>query len=211
MAKKKKFYVVWQGVEPGIYDSWKACEQQIKNYNGARFKSFPSRDIAEQAYLSGPDSEFSKSAPKEALSQAYLDRIGNPITPSLSVDAACSGNPGVMEYQGVDTATKSMYFHQGPFALATVNIGEFLALVHGLAILKQQNSTLPIYSDSKIAIGWIKAKKCRTKLPRNAKNEDVFKLIERAEYWLHNNSFPNRIMKWETKAWGEIPADFGRK
>lgn len=211
MAKKKKFYVVWQGVEPGIYDSWKACEQQIKNYNGARFKSFPSRDIAEQAYLSGPDSEFSKSAPKEALSQAYLDRIGHPITPSLSVDAACSGNPGVMEYQGVDTATKSMYFHQGPFALATVNIGEFLALVHGLAMLKQQNSTLPIYSDSKIAIGWIKAKKCRTKLPRNAKNEDVFKLIERAEYWLHNNSFPNRIMKWETKAWGEIPADFGRK
>jgi ribonuclease HI len=35
--------------------------------------------------------------------------------------------------------------------------------------------------------------------------------MERAEKWLLSNEFSNEILKWETKAWGEIPADFGRK
>ena len=104
-----------------------------------------------------------------------------------------------------------MWFHKGPYPNATVNIGEFLALVHGLALLKQQNSDIPIYSDSRTAMSWVRRKKANTKLARTAKNKDVFDLIERAEYWLRNNTWKNPILKWETKAWGEIPADFGRK
>jgi len=211
MAKKKKFYVVWQGLNPGVYGSWAECQKQIKNFQGARYKSFPSKEIADEAYRAGPDAEVSKNAPKEDLSKTELERIGKPILPSLSVDAACSGNPGIMEYQGVNTYDKTLWFHKGPYPNATVNIGEFLALVHGLALLKQQNSDIPIYSDSRTAMSWVRRKKANTKLARTAKNKDVFDLIERAEYWLRNNTWKNPILKWETKAWGEIPADFGRK
>lgn len=41
----------------------------------------------------------------------------------------------------------------------TNNLGEFLAIVHGLAYLKKQNKNIPIYSDSRTAISWVKNKK----------------------------------------------------
>jgi ribonuclease HI len=44
-----------------------------------------------------------------------------------------------------------------------------------------------------------------------ARNQKLKEMIQRAERWLHNNEIANPILKWETKAWGEIPADFGRK
>jgi ribonuclease HI len=116
-----------------------------------------------------------------------------------------------MEYRGVDTKTKKVLFYKGPFKEATNNIGEFLALVHGLAFLKKHQSNRIIYSDSKIAIGWVIRKKCRTKLVKTSKNQEVFELIQRAELWLNTNTYSTKIVKWPTKQWGEIPADFGRK
>ena len=116
-----------------------------------------------------------------------------------------------MEYRGVDTATGREIFRMGPFSHATNNIGEFLALVHGLALLKQHNKTMPIYSDSVNAMAWVRAKKCRTKLARTEQNIEVFNLIARAERWLEDNHYTTKIIKWDTPNWGEIPADFGRK
>ncbi|MEM6724723.1 MAG: RNase H family protein, partial [Bacteroidota bacterium] len=136
---------------------------------------------------------------------------GRQIKHSLSVDAACSGNPGLMEYRGVDTKTGEEIFRMGPFQHGTNNVGEFLALVHGLALLKKQGLSMPIYSDSKIAMGWVAKKKCKTKLDRITVNEKLFQLIERAENWLKANTYNTTILKWDTKNWGEIPADFGRK
>lgn len=132
------------------------------------------------------------------------------IDNSLAVDAACSGNPGPMEYRGVHIASRQEVFHFGP-TKGTNNIGEFLAIVHGLALLKQKGFDMPIYSDSVNAISWVRQKKCKTKLSRTAETEELFKLIERAEKWLRENTYTTRILKWETKEWGEIPADFGRK
>ncbi|WP_455673085.1 ribonuclease H1 domain-containing protein, partial [Phocaeicola sp.] len=40
MAKKQKYYVVWKGVNPGVYNSWTDCQLQIKGYDGAQYKSF---------------------------------------------------------------------------------------------------------------------------------------------------------------------------
>jgi ribonuclease HI len=131
--------------------------------------------------------------------------------PSLSVDAACSGNPGVMEYRGVDTATGREIFRMGPYPDGTNNVGEFLALVHGLSLLKKHNSNLPIYSDSVSAMAWVRAKQCKTKLMRTERNIPLFDLIARAERWLQTNTYTNKILKWDTPNWGEIPADFGRK
>ncbi|MCL4131982.1 UNVERIFIED_CONTAM: hypothetical protein GTU68_051428 [Idotea baltica] len=117
-----------------------------------------------------------------------------------------------MEYRGVLTHNKQQIFIKGPFKKGTNNIGEFLALVHGIALLKSKNKeTIPIYSDSKIAMSWVRQKKCKTKLSFNNENNDLLELIKRAENWLKENTFKNPILKWETKAWGEIPADFGRK
>lgn len=208
---KKKFYVVWAGYRPGIYEDWNTAQQQISGFPGAKFKSYPTLPAAEAALKRGP--ETTPTTKPTAKPAAKKSSTGLPprIPDSLSVDAACSGNPGKMEYQGVITGDGRQIFHQA-FPLGTNNIGEFLALVHALALMqRQENHHTPIYTDSKIAMGWVKKKKCKTTLVRNAKTEKLFEFIERAETWLKNNTFSNPIYKWPTSVWGEIPADFGRK
>lgn len=211
---KQKYYVVWDGVSPGIYSSWTDCQLQIKGYEGAKYKSFDSREEAERAFASSPYAYIGKNAKKAEPNRTASSASGTlpacVIDNSLAVDAACSGNPGPMEYRGVHVASGQEIFHFGPMR-GTNNIGEFLALVHGLALLKQKEFDMPVYSDSANAISWVKQKKCKTKLPRTAETEQLFVLIERAEKWLKENKFTTRILKWETREWGEIPADFGRK
>ena len=130
---------------------------------------------------------------------------------SWAVDAACSGNPGPMEYQGIDLQTGAQIFHFGPVH-GTNNIGEFLAIVHALALMEKQGFTdKAIYSDSYNAILWVNKKQCKTKLARNPQTEGLFQLISRAESWLKTHTVRTPIVKWETKKWGEVPADFGRK
>ncbi len=226
MAKKNKFYVVWSGLTPGIYRSWDECQAQIKGVKGAVYKSFASKEEAERAYASpayeyvkrthpnppqqvapsnSPKGENSNSA-KPASSPLGGMRGG----PALAVDAACSGNPGPMEYRGVYLGDGKEIFHFGPVH-GTNNIGEFLAIVHALALLDKQGLKMTIYSDSRTAIGWVRRKCCKTQLERNETTEQLFQLIERAEAWLKSHRVTNPIVKWETDQWGEIPADFGRK
>lgn len=203
--------MVWDGYEPGIYKTWDECKQQTHGYPEAKFKAFENLADAQEAFLSPYWDFIGKNKKPETGNAELRAKVGEPIADSISVDAACSGNPGKMEYQGVYTKTKEKIFLQGPFENATNNIGEFLALVHALALLKQKNSDLPIYSDSLTAIGWVKKKKTKTLLEKSENNKIVFELIERAEKWLANNTYTTQILKWETEAWGEIPADFGRK
>ena len=211
MAKKNKYYVVWRGRLTGIFESWEECQQQIDGFEGAQFKGYSTRELAEAAHKLNYWQAVKPEGGSRDISNSSFLISHSIIVPSLSVDAACSGNPGVMEYRGVDTATGREIFRMGPFEHATNNIGEFLALVHGLALLKQYNKTMPIYSDSVNAIAWVRAKKCRTKLARTEKNIEVFNLIARAEHWLEDNHYTTKIIKWDTPNWGEIPADFGRK
>lgn len=208
---KSKFYVVWKGHNLGIFTSWETCKKQIENYKGAQYKSFLTKEAAEKAFKESYLDYKGKAKSSVILSDAMLKKIGSPIYPSIAVDAACSGNPGKMEYRGVDSKSKKQLFIQGPFEKGTNNIGEFLALVHGLGFLKQKQLNYPIYSDSKIAINWVKAKQCRTNLHISSENKQLFDYIKRAEKWLNENTYTTPILKWETKAWGEIPADFGRK
>ncbi|MDR1456077.1 MAG: ribonuclease H family protein [Tannerella sp.] len=208
---KKKFYVVWEGVRPGIYTSWEDCRLQVTGYSGARYRSFDSFEAAREACESGRPS-FGKEPAKRPLHSVREASAPVPfIRESLAVDAACSGNPGNMEYRGVHVATGKEWFHVGPLKQGTNNIGEFLALVHGLALMKRELLALPLYSDSRNAILWVRIKQCRTGLVRTAANVPVFDLIGRAEKWLRENAFQTQILKWNTRAWGEIPADFGRK
>ena len=97
-----------------------------------------------------------------------------------AVDAACSGNPGPMEYQAIDLATGAQVFHFGPVH-GTNNIGEFLAIVHALALLDKQGVTgKTIYSDSHNAILWVPVQDQarahtpdRTALPDNSTRRDM--------------------------------------
>ena len=210
MAKSSKFYVVWEGHNPGIYMSWATCQTQIKNYPNARYKSFKTRKEAEDAYANGSGDYWGKSNKSKKSSRPTVPF--NIPKNTISVDAACSGNPGLMEYRGVLTDDGTELFRMGPYHQGTNNVGEFLALVHALALLKNQgDETRPIFSDSKIAILWVKNKKSKSKLKQTSKNGILFEYIARAENWLNTNTYKNPILKWETRSWGEIPADFGRK
>jgi ribonuclease HI len=207
MDPKVKVYVVWKGRKPGIYSTWKDCAAQVQGFAGAQYKAFPSRLAAERGFSVG----HRPSARQPAPAIDWLLSIDPPLARSLSVDAACSGNPGKLEYQGVETATGKLIFHQGPFMHGTNNVGEFLAIVQALEWLKQNHLKLPVYSDSGTAISWVKKKACNTQLAPDRYNVSLFDMISHAEDWLVVNAIHAPVLKWDTRAWGEIPADFSRK
>jgi ribonuclease HI len=206
---KQKFYVVWKGRKPGVFTTWQECSAQVIGFNGAEYKSFENREAAEAAFRSAYEDFKGKRVP--TISPAMLEIIGKPIEDSYSVDASCIGYPGPMEYKCVHSTTQQEIFHQGPFENGSNNIGEFLAVVHALALLKKRKINLPIYSDSETALTWVRNKKSKTKLPLDEINAPIFDLIVRAENWLNTNEYSNELLKWDTNAWGEIPADYGRK
>ena len=236
---KQKYYVVWNGPSPGVYSSWEACQEAVNGVSGAKYKSFKSQEEAEDAFEMGEEAyeeakasdagnTSTSSKPRESGESSNSSKASEPIKPerptfnpqalpaevireAIAVDAACSGNPGAMEYRGVYLANGREIFHFGPIH-GTNNIGEFLAIIHGLAILKQKGlDSMPIYSDSVNAQLWVRKHHCKTTLVRNDKTEKLHQMIERAEAWLKSNTYRNPIIKWQTDKWGEIPADFGRK
>ncbi|MBN8821413.1 MULTISPECIES: ribonuclease H family protein [unclassified Spirosoma] len=212
MAQKKpKYYVVWQGRKPGVYDSWDEAKAQTDGFAKPLFKSFDSKPAALKAFKEKPHLHMGQG-PKSPAKQGKLDElVGEPILDSLVVDAAWNTATGDMEYQGIYLATRQRLFLKGPYWDGTNNIGEFLAIVHALALLHQKGSNIPVYSDSRTAIGWVKKKKANTKLEETNRNAELFELLDRAETWLQTHRYANPVLKWETTVWGENPADFGRK
>jgi len=207
MAEKPKFYVVWKGRKTGVFSSWEACARQVQGFTGAQYKSFASRLAAEQALRGNFTAHFGKPV----SSGGWLFAPKPPVAESVVVDAACSGSPGQLEYRGVDLRSGKQLFREGPYKNGTNNVGEFLAIVHALGMLEKKGSTLAVYSDSSTAITWVKKKHCNTSLAANKTNTILFELIDHAEDWLAGRKIINPVLKWDTKAWGEIPADFNRK
>ena len=212
---RRKFYVVWEGQNPGIYDTWEECEAQVKNYPGARYKAYDDQTAATLAFR-GNDRDtvdmlraIASHKPKVVNYEAFPDIILD----SIAVDGACAKNPGPMEYQGVRVRTGEQVFHVGPLEDGTNNVGEYLALIHALALLdKEGDTTTAIYSDSRTAISWIRRGGHRSTLARTTKNGKIFAMLDRADKWLlAHYPVKNPIYKWDTEQWGEIPADFGRK
>ncbi len=206
MKSEVKYYVVWKGRKAGIFTKWEECKEQISGFEGAQYKSYKTLTEAESAFEKAYIPEYKKQSKQETI-----PFHSKPVKDSIAVDAAWSTSTLKMEYQGVYVANGKLLFHQGPYDDATNNIGEFLAIVHALAMCKKGNVNKPVYTDSKTAMAWVKKKKANTKLERTEKNKELFKIIERAEKWLTENQWTNPVLKWETQIWGEIPADFGRK
>lgn len=211
---QKKYYVVWAGHDTGVFDSWEECKLQTDSFPGARYKSFNSRAEAIEAYRGRPEDYIGmfRGIAAHKPKVVNYDAIPEIVPGSIAVDAACSRNPGPVEYQGVDIATGARLFHVGPLEGGSNNMGEFLAIVHALAWLdKIGRPDITIYSDSRTAMAWVRNRKAKTTIAPTPQNAPIRQLVARAEAWLASHTPRNRIIKWDTDLWGEIPADFGRK
>ena len=209
---QQKYYVVSLGHKTGVFESWPECQAAIFNYPHAAYRSFKTRQLAEQAFKSSSEEVIGNDAfETTTLTDQEREQFGKPIEDSISVDGAWNTATGVAEYQSVHTTTGKVIFRSVPFEDGTNNIVEYLAIVHALLYCKQHKLTLPIYSDSRTAISWVRGKKANTNHKRNKDNKELFKMVDAANIWLGRNEYPNEILKWETGAWGENPADFGRK
>lgn len=219
MSSHKKYYVVWEGRIPGVYDNWDDAFQQIDRFKGARYKAYSSSAEAAEAYRKGllMGENVSLGAFLKGVSsagkkqQAHWSSFQEIDRNAWAVDASCMGNPGIMEYQCVDLATGRTVFRIGPYPDATNNIGEYLAIVHAMALMEKQGIRRTIYSDSRIGMSWVRKGKANTTLRPTPKNAFVRRLIMRADHWLGTHTFRVPILKWDTDRWGEIPADFHRK
>lgn len=194
------FFVVWNGRAPGLYASWDACREQVEDFDGARYKQYDSPELAARGWERGPSDD-----PASASTRPSTFPKG-----ALAVDAACAGNPGPTEYRGVDLATGEEVFSLGPFH-GTNNVGEFLAIVHGLGVQHDKGRRAPVYSDSRVGIDWVRSLRTGLSLPRSAATSTAWLLADRALKWLRSHPEHAQVIKWPTAQWGEIPADFGRK
>jgi len=217
----KRYYVVWKGRCPGVYNDLNDAMEQVDDFPGAMFKSYDSPQAAAEAYRKGSVREDKKELGNLLLNaqRRNMPDSGKPdymTIPEIdldgwAVDAACSGNPGRMEYRGVELMTGRELFRVGPIEHSTNNIGEFLAIVHALALMESRGETHTIYSDSKTGMAWVRDRKIKTTLKRTPASERGFQMMERALSWLNSHRYTVKIRKWDTDNWGEIPADFGRK
>lgn len=206
MKKAKYWYVVWMGRETGVFESWDDCKKQVIGYTDAKYMKFLSKAEAEEAFSNTSEKYIVKNV-KHHTSSLSIGQ-SSPLQESICVDAACSVEKQIMEYRGVYFKDAKVIFHKGPFEGASNNIGEFLAIVHAFSYMKKAGIKYPVYSDSKTAIGWVEKKIVNTKIEPS---KIIIELIERALTWLQNNTEQYVLLKWDTKSWGEIPADFGRK
>lgn len=217
----KRYYAVFKGRHPGVYDDFNDAMEQVDDYPGALFKSYASAAEAAEAYRKG-----CVRSEREEMGALLLNAQRNNIPeagkpdymqfPEIdlngwAVDAACSGNPGRMEYRGVELMTGREIFHSEVFDKSTNNIGEFLAIVHALALMAKTGERHTIYSDSVTGMAWVRDRKVKTQLKRTPATEKSFKMMERALSWLNTHTYDVKIRKWNTDRWGEVPADFGRK
>lgn len=214
-SQHRKYYVVWAGHDTGVFDSWEECQQMINGFPNARYKAFPTQEAAVNAYRGHPDEHIGllrAIATRPAATAINFEAIPEIRRDAWAVDGACARNPGPMEYRGVRVADGTEIFHLGPLADGTNNIGEYLALVHALALLDRQGDHLtPVYSDSRTALSWLRNRGHKSKLARTASNARIFELLARADAWVQTHQILNPVLKWDTDSWGEIPADFGRK
>jgi len=162
----KKFYVVWHGREPGIYTDWESCRKQVDKFNGARYKSFPTREEAEAAF-NGTKSTASKTAGRaparrrpaartvKTYSAAEIEAMEVPV--KIFTDGGCEPNPGkagsgVALYRDgeLEELWYGLYTPHG-----TNNTAELGALYRGLKLAEGERAagrSVALFCDSKYAV-----------------------------------------------------------
>jgi len=200
---KKKYYVIIGGEYQGkYYDTWDKIEPKSTKKSGVYAKCFEQDKIAAMGYF-----EKHKLANTEVKHDIEESPVVSIPQYGIVVDGACNQNTGEFQYQAYDLNTQSIKHTSKPYLNGTNNIAEFFAIICALKALVKSKSDKPIYSDSTTAIKWVMDRCCNTKVNDR---ELLMKISEQIE-WLHRNNCLNPILKWQTKIWGENPADFGRK
>lgn len=157
----KKFYVVWVGRAPGVYDSWAECEAQVKGFSGAKFKSFPSKGEADRQFAGGGGASVSPTKKKQSsANKPESIHYTSQITQGgihIYCDGACDPNPGnsgtglaVYRNWALDKLWYGLYNPNG-----TNNTAELLGLMHAMHIAQDALSLsvpVTIFCDSKYAI-----------------------------------------------------------
>ncbi|NKF50755.1 ribonuclease HI [Shewanella sp. WXL01] len=163
----KKFYVVWQGRKPGIYDNWNEAKAQVDKFAGAKYKSFPSFAEAKAAFGQAADKSIGQASktvkpsaakPKAGVSEHQV--VLGQYDVVLYTDGGCDPNPGqagsgVAEYQS-GVLTNLWYGLYNPNG--TNNTAELNALTQALQMAQQasaQGKSVKIFSDSQYSINCI--------------------------------------------------------
>jgi ribonuclease HI len=202
-TQKKKYYAIIGGKDQGLhYDTWNNIELKVNGNSGVYSKCLEQDKIAAMDYF-----EKHKLAISEVKQDIKESTVVSIPEHGNVVDGACNQNTGEFQYQVFDLNTQSIKHTSKPYLNGTNNIAEFFAIICALRAFAKTKSNYPIYSDSTTAIKWVKDRCCNTKVNDR---ELLMKISEQIE-WLRSNNCPNPILKWETKIWGENPADFGRK
>ena len=160
----KKYYVIWQGRETGIFTDWDTCKKHIDKFNGARYKSYKTREEAESAFAGSSSAAMkkSKSAPKKHSGKGPKTYSAEEVAShkaqtKIFTDGGCEPNPGkagsgVAVYR--DNNISELWF--GLFnPKGTNNTAELNALYHALMMAEkeiQAKQTVAIFCDSKYSI-----------------------------------------------------------
>lgn len=150
----KKYYVVWQGREPGVYAEWAKCKAQVDRFPGAKYKSFATLEEAESA-LRGGVSPKQSVAKSNKLSDTDIAAMS--FDTKIYTDGGCDPNPGragsgLAVYRDGEVA--ALWY--GLFEPAgTNNTAELNALNQALIIAHDERKgdrSVAIFCDSKYAI-----------------------------------------------------------
>jgi ribonuclease HI len=163
----QKYYVVWSGRQTGVFTDWAATQRAVDKYAGARFKSFPTRAEAEQAFGRGDDASIAPKttgrqragAPDSERSAAHPSRQ---FDVSIYCDGACEPNPG-------NAGSGIVVYRAGKLAqlwfglynpMGTNNTAELNALYHALRMAEAEitaGNTVEVCSDSAYSINCIRS------------------------------------------------------
>lgn len=131
-------------------------------------------------------------------------------TKGIAVDGYCHGNPGQGGYRGVCLETGKELF-RSDYPYITNNLAEFLGICHAVGLIKTKKLDYPaVYSDSQIAISWFNSQRISTGISPQ-KGETALRGMHKCLKWLSEQKSLVSVCKWNTKEWGEVPADFGNK
>jgi ribonuclease HI len=163
----QKFYVVWSGRQTGVFTDWATTQRAVNKYAGARFKSFPTRAEAEEAFAGGVATSASPNAAgrqKAATpdSERRASHTAHHFEVTIYCDGACEPNPGhagsgIVVYRTGKLAELwfGLYNPTG-----TNNSAELNALYHALRMAEAEikaGNTVEVCSDSAYSINCIRA------------------------------------------------------
>ncbi len=162
----QKFYVVWAGRQTGVFTDWATTLRAVDGYAGARFKSYPTRADAEEAFRSGAASVGPKTPSKQKSgtdnSEHRAAHTAHRFDVSIYCDGACEPNPGnagsgIVVYRAGKLA-ELWYGLYNP--MGTNNTAELNALYHALRMAEAEikaGHTVEVCSDSAYSINCIRS------------------------------------------------------